>query len=274
MRYVLSRKGFDSKYGGHPSPVLPDGTMLSLPIPELDADRLTRDSGCRYCELELKNFPVSGCFCHLDPDIRPELHRSLPKNWRPAFGQCGTAASHLLSQEIGPGDIFLFFGLFRRWHPDKGFTGKPFHAVWGYMQVADVTDLCRTPDALSRYYWHPHTRPCLTDGKREHLPNLLFLGRKHLSFAPERPGCGSFCFHESLQLTIPGETRLTRWSYDALPWADRTAPCMTYHDGASCRPDYFQAASRGQEFVISEEKTACVTRYFMKLLDAAAGKQV
>ena len=35
MRIVLSRKGFDSVSGGGPSPVLEDGTMLSLPIPEL-----------------------------------------------------------------------------------------------------------------------------------------------------------------------------------------------------------------------------------------------
>jgi hypothetical protein len=33
MKVILSRKGFDSGYGGIPSPVLPDGTMLSLPIP-------------------------------------------------------------------------------------------------------------------------------------------------------------------------------------------------------------------------------------------------
>ena len=34
VRVVLSRKGFDSSSGGYPSPILPDGTLLSLPIPE------------------------------------------------------------------------------------------------------------------------------------------------------------------------------------------------------------------------------------------------
>ena len=29
----LSRKGFDSSYGGCPSPIFPDGTIYSLPIP-------------------------------------------------------------------------------------------------------------------------------------------------------------------------------------------------------------------------------------------------
>ena len=32
MKIILSRKGFDSQYGGYPSPVLPDGRMISLPI--------------------------------------------------------------------------------------------------------------------------------------------------------------------------------------------------------------------------------------------------
>jgi len=35
MRVILSRKGFDSSFGGCPSPILPDGTLLSLPIPEM-----------------------------------------------------------------------------------------------------------------------------------------------------------------------------------------------------------------------------------------------
>ena len=34
MKVVLSRKGFDSSAGGVASPIMPDGTMLSLPIPD------------------------------------------------------------------------------------------------------------------------------------------------------------------------------------------------------------------------------------------------
>ena len=33
MKVIISRKGFDSGYGGMPSPILPDGTMISMPIP-------------------------------------------------------------------------------------------------------------------------------------------------------------------------------------------------------------------------------------------------
>jgi len=33
MKIILSRKGFDSTYGGFPSPIFEDGRMISLPIP-------------------------------------------------------------------------------------------------------------------------------------------------------------------------------------------------------------------------------------------------
>lgn len=33
MKIIFSRKGFDASYGGYPSPILPDGRMISLPIP-------------------------------------------------------------------------------------------------------------------------------------------------------------------------------------------------------------------------------------------------
>src|ERR1035441_4619606 len=34
MKLILSRKGFDSSAGGKPSPIFPDGTMISLPRSE------------------------------------------------------------------------------------------------------------------------------------------------------------------------------------------------------------------------------------------------
>ena len=34
MKLILSRKGFDSSSGGYPSPIFPDDTLCSLPIPD------------------------------------------------------------------------------------------------------------------------------------------------------------------------------------------------------------------------------------------------
>jgi hypothetical protein len=39
MKIILSRKGFDSAYGGYPSPIFPSGEMISLPIPLEDSMR-------------------------------------------------------------------------------------------------------------------------------------------------------------------------------------------------------------------------------------------
>lgn len=77
MKVILSRKGFDSTYDGCPSPVLPDGTMLSMPIPsgedsELKFDDIKYDE-YTYSEIwnklnpKLKN---KSKYCHLDLDIR------------------------------------------------------------------------------------------------------------------------------------------------------------------------------------------------------------
>ena len=37
-KLILSRKGFDSGSGGCPSPIFPDGTVFSLPIPSGDEE--------------------------------------------------------------------------------------------------------------------------------------------------------------------------------------------------------------------------------------------
>lgn len=273
MKFILSRKGFDYQCGGHPSPVL-DGTMLSLPIPEYDSKHKNINSGCRYSQLELNNFPVNDfpCYCHLDPDIRPELYKKkdMPKDWCPTLGQCGAAASHLRNQHVAKGDVFLFFGLFRQWCSEsKDFYGRSFHAIWGYMQIEEIIDLQHDADARSRFPWHPHL--CFMDGAKEHSPNLLFIGNEKLSFAPKHRGYGTFHFNDELQLTITDETRVTHWRYEALPWIDRRNPSkhpMTYHSEQSCNNiGYFQSACRGQEFVIPEEKSDIVTRHLKTLLE-------
>jgi hypothetical protein len=101
MKIILSRKGFDSASGGVPSPIFPDGTMMSLPIP----DRL---SGIAYKDVagncwlsmgeavsQLAGFPETHR-AHLDPDLVAE---SLPreKGWRPIFGQCDAAEGSVAS---------------------------------------------------------------------------------------------------------------------------------------------------------------------------------
>lgn len=122
MRIVLSRKGFDSVNGGKPSPILPDGTLFSLPIPDA-----TETSGITYADINLCRGESIGTivedltnlcvrqnqFAHLDPDLRRAAYPRI-SGWRPLFGQAGGDQTHLTLQGVTLGDVFLFFGWFRQ----------------------------------------------------------------------------------------------------------------------------------------------------------------
>jgi hypothetical protein len=119
LKIILSRKGFDSASGKIPNPVFPGGRMLSLPIPD-------KQSQICYSDISWHGYNVGSVIsdltrgripakfrAHLDPDLcRSSLDR-LP-NWRPLFGQAGQAQVHLDNHGVGAGDMFLFFGWFRR----------------------------------------------------------------------------------------------------------------------------------------------------------------
>ncbi len=98
MKIILSRKGFDSSNGKIPSPIMPDGTLLSMPIPTVD--------GIRFDELEYEGVSYQDILgqlnpkgdynrCHLDPDIRPGVRKTPVPNWKPAFGQIDAAQGYL-----------------------------------------------------------------------------------------------------------------------------------------------------------------------------------
>jgi hypothetical protein len=234
VRIVLSRKGFDSSAGGGPSPLLPDGRLVSLPIPE----RRPTPHSPLYEELGFASmlralgYPAAGP-AHLDPDLVAGLRRR-QAGWRGAFGQVGAAASHLLGRNVGVGDLFLFFGLFRR--VELGANGyrfmrsdPPFHAIWGYLEIERRVQATDSPPDWARD--HPH----FADPGRGR-PNLVFLSRTD--------GFGVFRYSDGLRLTRPGAKLVTDW---LLP------PCfegvdLTYH-ARSPRNRRLRAASRGQEFV-------------------------
>ena len=72
MKVILSRKGFDSANGGQASPILPDGTMLSLPIPSHDDIPFSKIHwhGTSFCDmirqLNKNTLITSASRCHLD----------------------------------------------------------------------------------------------------------------------------------------------------------------------------------------------------------------
>ncbi len=213
MRIILSRKGFDSANGGCPSPILPDGELLSLPIPADDplsyAEIGFRGLSCAALLKQL-NPKKSYDTCHLDPDIRPDMRLSRPAGWRAAFGQTDAAQSHLKKHGIGKGDLFLFFGWFRRVckKSDDRFSyvrdAPDLHVLFGYLQVETV--LSRFAD-IAEFWWHPHADPARSNNKR----NALYLAADALTFDPSMPGCGTFRFSENRVLTKPDQPKRATW---------------------------------------------------------------
>lgn len=145
MKVVLSRKGFDSANGGVASAILPDGRVIPFPIPASN-DPVT------YADVVVNGMPVDTIVedltrgkigrasrCHLDPDIDPGSRPRI-KGWRPCVGQIDSAQGHLAKHGVSEGDLFLFFGWFRR--VEEGPSGWRFapglpdlHLIYGWLSL-------------------------------------------------------------------------------------------------------------------------------------------
>ncbi len=260
MKIILSRKGFDSSAGGYPSLILKDGTLLSLPIPDEDSTvhyhHLKKENTSYYDLMHLIKGKIKNgnkwsklhkhTSCHLDPDIDFNVMER-KEGWRGIFGQSGGAQRHLENQQVEIGDLFLFFGWFRKTIQDgkrisfdpKDRNGK--HILYGYLQVGDILKVhpsTKVPDWMME---HPHCTPL----KRRRKGNTIYLARRHLTWNESFPGYGTFKFEEKLVLT---KDDMNKSCWD-LPECFRHVP-ISYHKPENWKDDHFQSVARGQEFVV------------------------
>jgi len=256
MKVILSRKGFDSKNGGSPSVILPNGEMLSFPIPGHAGDvrygdvRKTADYSIEEFITMLGLKVKASDVCHVDPDLMSgSLSRQV--GWKPIFGQCDAAATHLTNKGVQVGDLFLFFGWFRRTkQTPRGVvwdtSDKGRHVIYGYMEIGQILSIDDpTTEVPAWASYHPHMHPQL----RSSLNNRLYIAREHLSGTDSVPGAGMLRFTEDLALSIAGRNR-TEWQ---LPEFFRNVS-ISYHSPDSWKDDHFKAADRGQEFVVDESE--------------------
>jgi hypothetical protein len=271
MKIILSRKGLDSGYGGHPSPIMPDGTLLSFPIPSQDEKISYRDihnsDGITYLETLKKlikgkkfkdvdkKFVVDESFnfnCHLDPDLESStLIKGREKGWLPSFGQTGASQTHLANEGVGKDDVFLFFGWFKKTEIKNGklsFVRDAYsdvHLIWGYLQIGEILN---NKSDMIRYNWlkdHPHYG-------RIDPNNTIYLSKQNLSWDGNLPGAGILNFDEKLILTTPNHSR-TKWNLDPTIFKKLK---ITYHSPNSWKDEYFKSADKGQEFVVHADKGA------------------
>lgn len=285
---VLSRKGFDSGTGCVPSPILEDGTIMSLPIPDasgtvtygelelfghsfgklvtdLKAKRMTRNKEAQLLSTADR--------AHLDPDLIRELRQRKP-GWRPSYGQCGKDATILRNHSVGRGDLFIFFGWFRRCELAGGIyrfvRGQPdVHIVFGYLRIGDVIRLSYDPVPA----WakdHPHLHGTTRQSDKG---NTLYASAERLGLPGlgDLPGAAAFAkFTGAIQLTAPGMTRscwrLPKWFYP-----DHAVPPLSSHEkpdrwrlqGDAC---FLQSVARGQEFVLDIEHYPEAIEWVVSLL--------
>ncbi len=270
MKIIFSRKGFDSGTGCIPSPIMPDGTMISLPIPdrfgtvaygdlacaEYNVGKLVTDlKGKRKNRKNAQVLLTASDRAHLDPDLSKDICTRTAKSWRPALGQCGSAAGVLHNHNIGAGDLFLFFGWFRQcetfgdtYRYVRG--AQDIHALFGYLRVGSVIKLAKDPIPDWAQH-HPHLH-----GTRQGR-NVLYVGADTLGLpsCEYLSGAGTFKqFTHTLQLTAPSKNRsvwrVPRWMYP-----DNKKPPLSSHERRdrwqlfddSCQ---LKSVGRGQEFVL------------------------
>ena len=265
MKLILSRKGFDSAHGGCPSPIL-DGRLCSLPIPDPGAPttyaEISPFNGSSIAQIveDLTRGRVRGVDgAHLDPDLRRDsIARAA--GWRPIFGQAGAAQSHLARHETGCGDLFLFFGCFRRAEKVGGAfrfvrDAPTLHVIFGWLQVERVVPVL---DGLAAEIpWaaaHPHLA-----APARYKNNTLYFTSDHLSsIGVKTSGAGTFNRISPELILTKTDSNCSVWQ---LPrWFDPNGrPALSYHSKASrwtdCRTSVrLQSVGRGQEFVLDVEQ--------------------
>jgi hypothetical protein len=267
MKLILSRKGFDSTYGGMPSPILPDGRLISLPIPSRHDRNTFRDLSCDDIPLGALLRDLSRdvhsleSTIHLDPDLDRPLCSRLP-GWRPSLGQTGNAQSHLAAMGIGSGDVFIFFGWFREVEERTGKwrfrrEAPNIHAMFGWLEVDLVLPVVSERDAcLNASPWianHPHvaTPTHYTDPR-----NTLYVAKETSEYRTSSIGGGRFTrMNKNLCLTHEGSTR-SIWSLPMwfMPTSGKTAlsfhsdPRRWRHNGDRA---ILSSVAKGQEFVLN-----------------------
>lgn len=220
MRIILSRKGFDSAAGKAASPII-GGRPISMPIPASKNSRTTyADLGLGEVVTRITRGRTTGTnLCHHDPMF---AHGEC------IFGQTGAAQSHLARNDVGLGDLFLFFGLFA-----DEYTGERHHRFFGYLRVRAMCEVASLSEAehdeLSGLH-HPHVL-----GDRS-VRDMIYRGEGQ--FAARA--------HPELRLTRPGGP-LSRWLVPA--WLESRG--LTYHGKVArwTTPGELAAVARGQEFI-------------------------
>lgn len=160
---------------------------------------------------------------------------------------------------MGEGDVFLFFGWFRRVESTSGLyrygeDTPDLHVIFGLLQVGQAIPAVDIGDAPEWALYHPHLdRPRLYGDN-----NCVYAAADRVripGFDLDIPGGGAFeRFHPDLCLTAPGRSRSV-WRLPSWFYPEGRESSLSYHrDMGRWSPvgDHviLRSVGRGQEFVL------------------------
>lgn len=270
MKLILSRKGFDSGNAKVASPIFEDGSFCSLPIPDT---YVSPGNAIRYSQVLWRGNPIApvvadlsrgriapDCPVHLDPDLNGPALASRSEGWQPIFGQSGASEAHLKNQQVAKGDLFLFFGWFRKVEKLAEDTYRyvpktpDLHVIFGWLQIGKIHEIgTPLPSGLGWAGYHPHC-----NFRKRVLPNRIYIASESLSFNSTLPGSGTFThYRNELCLTDrrEGNHRRSLWRLPrCFHHREETKRFSQRRRESRWNPNgqwvLFDSGGRGQEFVI------------------------
>ncbi|ARI78527.1 Nmad3 family putative nucleotide modification protein [Halobacillus mangrovi] len=213
---ILSRKGFDGSTGGKPSPILGD-RLATFHIPRADTDIFYKNLMLTETESYLdimKDLGINSFSeTHLDPDLDSSIWKNRAEGWRGVFGQSGISQGTLHNRNVGPGDLFLFFGWFKQVDKIDGVyryvpEAPDLHVLFGYLEVNQVIDVNADMEIPKWAEYHPHIQA------REELKNkrnAIYVANRNFSKDRKKRGWGTFSYRDELVLTQEGAKNRTEW---------------------------------------------------------------
>lgn len=268
MKIIFSRKGFDSTAGGAASLIFPDGTLFSIPIPSSEDDNFYSGLSFQYeghpiqtilndvLGMRIKNnhkiidcnFTQEQQRCHHDPMWMPHANRLV-------LGQAAIAESHLQNQNVGTGDIFVFYGWFRkiekidgRWRYSP--SSRDVQLIWSWMKIGDALDVGTQSkrEQSKRDHSFLHLHPHMADSPDSPYPgtNRVYISEKGGLLAYSNPRCLTDCINYRGRST---------WR---LPRVFNQPQAFTFLKDFSLEGDDVIITYRGygQEFVLDLEKVS------------------
>lgn len=140
------------------------------------------------------------------------------------------------NQDVGKGDIFIFYGWFRR---IKFISGQyqydrqapNLHVIFGWLQIEDMLRVNDTRCVPPWASYHPHINNPTRINK--HKNNSIYISKEKIELSNQDldvPGAGVFkILKPNLILTEPDQPKRSLWKLPSWIYPEGKASSLSYH---------------------------------------------